>query len=110
MADVRFGIDASGARTGADEFIREVQRMAAASKQFQAAAGGTGGAAFGPSRESLRLVTDHAKAVQAQARAQEAQAKAAVAAARAQETQTQATQSAVKAEEALNRQRLAQIR
>lgn len=108
MADVRLGIDATGARTGADEFIRQMQRVETAARQAASASGS--GSSVGLDRERLRLVTDHAKAVQAQARAQEAQARAAAAATRAQETQTKATQNQSKADEQLNRQRLAQIR
>jgi len=89
MADVRFGIDASGGRTGADEFIRQIQRMEAAARQLQTIKTITGGSASGG-------VTQRARQLETETRALN--------------TQVVASQSAAKAEEALNRQRLAQIR
>src|SRR5262245_46177107 len=61
MADVRLGIDASGARQGADEFIRQIQRIQTAARE--ASGVGAGGVNTAALEAQIRLLREELEAL-----------------------------------------------
>src|SRR5262245_16926851 len=76
MADVRLGIDASGARQGADEFIRQIERIQRAAREAAQASQGRVDFAVN-ARQEAAAIQQTTEALNRKAQAQKSATKAA---------------------------------